>query len=171
MTSQPNRAAQRRARVRDNLWNQAKDYWPQPNSVGWCKLSKITPLALLILEEAVECKGATRVYLDLLTRNFNEGIVERINESEAALLSGFSGASKERGWKKCILLLDKFGFIRIAKVGSDKLGVIFIIDPVEVIKNLHTQGVVSDELWNLFIFKCADSGIPLTKIAITEKDK
>jgi hypothetical protein len=105
----------------------------------------------------------SRVYIDLWCRSFDEGIIENIDEDEAAFSAGYAGTRAKRTWTEHMYRLDKLGFIRIAPHGISQIGHVLILNPLSVIDELRhkPKTKVSDEWWNAYIGRASVIGAVL----------
>jgi hypothetical protein len=115
--------SERLRNVRDEFWPDA-DPWTgaQPIDDGWFKAPRTLPLILgLMRDKALSPKGdPTSVYLELLSRQFGDGIVEIQNQAEHAYAAGYtSERGARRTWEEHMRLLNSLGFIKIKKVGAN----------------------------------------------------
>jgi hypothetical protein len=92
-------------------------------------------------------KDPSRVYLALLARHVDSGIVEIVNEAELAYESGYTGQRAVRTWQERMQLLAKLGLIKIQSSGNQKYRYVLLVHPSLVIEKLRKQGDVIDESW------------------------
>src|SRR5437660_6933900 len=80
-------------------------YWPtEPGwdgmGNGWFKSPRTLPLILALLAEKELTMGRdiSRVYLELLARHMDGGVIEMGNEAEHAYAAGYTGSRAVRTW-------------------------------------------------------------------------
>lgn len=148
------RRSQRRDKLRQELWPDADDeMWHGPRKErGWSAVPRTLSAVLAALDDRRVRRelDLTRVYVDVWTRSFDEGLVEVPDEVEAAFLCGFS-KRRVRSWRERIARLAELGFIRVFKVGIHDVGAIGIVHPNIAMTRLKKQGLVDDALWSEYV--------------------
>jgi len=89
---------------------------------GWFRAPRTLPLLFLLLrsKRLSGKKDPSRVYMALLARHVDSGLVEVTNEAELAYESGYTGQRAVRTWQERMLLLQELGLIRIRPSGNQK---------------------------------------------------
>jgi hypothetical protein len=138
----------RREELRDSYWRSAIP-WTGKDAKGWFPAPRTLPLLLLLLrsKRLSGRQDPSRVYLALLARHVDSGIVEIVNEAELAYESGYTGQRAVRTWQERMQLLAKLGLIKIQPSGNQKYRYILLVHPSLVIEKLHKQGGVIDGNW------------------------
>jgi hypothetical protein len=102
-------------------------YWPKKavwngTGSGWFKGPRTLPLILAFLSDKKLTGGrdVSRVYLELMARHMDGGIVEIGNEGDHAFGSGYTGTRAIRTWCERMQLLERLGFIRSKQVGNQR---------------------------------------------------
>ena len=141
-------ATLRREELRNSYWRNAIP-WTGKDAKGWFPAPRTLPLVLLLLrsKRLSGRKDPSRVYLALLARHVDSGIVEVVNEAELAYESGYTGQRAIRTWQERMQLLAKLGLIKIQPSGNQKYRYILLVHPSLVIEKLHKQGDVIDGNW------------------------
>lgn len=155
--------SERRVKLRDKLWPGAeKQIWHRKDNDGYITVPKLLSLVCALLKQIAD-NDPTRVYLDLWCRTFDEGIIENIDEDEAAFSSGYVGTRAKRTWTDHMHQLEKLGFVRIAAHGNSAIGHVLILNPLFVVDGLRRKpkSKVSDEWWNAYIARASVIGAVL----------
>jgi hypothetical protein len=117
-------------------------------------------LALTKDKRIVGEKDCSSVYLELLARDFGQGIVEIRDEDEHAFCAGYSSNRARRTWQERIKLLEREGFIQTVPKGNRSTGYVLIVHPLQAVAGLRRQGKVTDELWRMFQQRLLETGCP-----------
>jgi hypothetical protein len=155
--------AERRVRLRDRIWPGAeKLIWHRLENDGYITIPKLLSLICALLKELAD-NDPTRVYLDLWCRSYDEGIIERIDEHQAAFSSGYVGTRARRTWTEHIHQLEDLGFIKVAPDGNSQIGHVLMLNPLYVVDELRKKGTntkktVSDEWWHAYIARASEIG-------------
>jgi len=141
--------SERLRRVREEFWPDG-DAWTgaAPIDDGWFKAPRTLPLVLaLIRDKRLTPKSdPTSVYLELLSRQFGDGVVEIQNQAEHAYAAGYAtqrGAN--RTWEEHMRLLESLGFIKIKAVGANPFKYVLIVHPATAIHELDEKGLIPKE--------------------------
>jgi hypothetical protein len=62
----------------------------------------------------------TRVYMELLARHVDEGVIQMVTDEEHAFGAGYDGDRGVRSWRERMRLLEDIGVIKIKKIGLKK---------------------------------------------------
>jgi hypothetical protein len=134
-----------------------KQYWPDEQEwdgmgSGWFKSPRTLPLilALLSAKELTAGRDISRVYLELLARHMDGGVIEVGNESEHAYAAGYTGGRAVRTWYERMQLLEDLGFIKSRRIGSQRYKLVLIVDPIAAVTGLRKEGRVPDEWWEAY---------------------
>src|SRR5215472_1674592 len=129
-----------------------QDYWPKEPAwngagVGWFKGPRTLPLILALLSDKklTEGRDVARVYLELLARHMDGGVVEIGNEADHAYAAGYSGTRAVRTWSERMQILEQLGFIKSKRIGNQKYKLVLLVDPLVAIASLQKQGIVSGQ--------------------------
>lgn len=87
------------------------------------------------------------VYLELLARHVDEGVVQMSAPEEHAYAAGFWSTRALRDWRAHMRTLEELGFIKSQAKGHLTFGYVFIIHPTKVLKDLHTRGKLPHGWW------------------------
>lgn len=147
------RSARKRIRFRDTLAPGVGPLvWPQLKEVGWAKVPRTISVLLAVVRlnspKGLDPAGA---YLDLLSRNMGEGLVEITSEVEHAMLSGLSGTNRGvRSWRERLRALSELGFVRLFPAGGPRVDQVVLLHPTSAMTALRDAGKVRDDLWTIF---------------------
>lgn len=76
---------------------------------------------------------ASRVYMDLWSRQYEDGFLEVHDEQEFAASCGYHrGARGVRSWRDAMQALEDLGFIRAKPKGQRKFGYVLLPHPFDV---------------------------------------
>jgi hypothetical protein len=150
--------SERLRKVREEFWPGA-DAWTGVALVddGWFKAPRTLPLILaLIRDKRLTPKGdPTGVYVELLSRQFGDGIVEIQNQAEHAYAAGYTTErGAKRTWEDHIRLLESLGFIKTKAVGANSFKYVLIVHPSTAIHELDKKGLVSKEWMDVYRDRC-----------------
>ena len=152
---------QRREEQRERIWPGSKeDIWRGPAERGYWCAPRVLPLLFHITsdKQLVGTQDCSKVYLDLLSRDFGQGIIEIRDEEEHAFFSGYTTTRARRTWQERIRSLEKAGFIKVAPKGNRSIGFILLLHPYQVIARLRQEGKISDRWWEMLQQQLRDVG-------------
>jgi hypothetical protein len=149
--------AERRAQLKEH-------YWPEDAAwsgagVGWFKGPRTLPLVLVLLSDKTLTAGRdiAGVYLELLSRHFDSGVVEMGNEADHAYAAGYTGSRAVRTWHERMVLLQELGFIKSKHVGNQRYKLVFVVDPLVAIARLRKTGKVPDSWWEAYTLRLMET--------------
>ena len=144
--------SERREKIREEFWP-GEDAWTGGDpEKGWFKAPRTLPLLLGLMRS----KGLTgnadpsSVYLELLSRQFGDGVVEIQNEAEHAYASGYASTRAVRTWQEQMKRLEALGFIKIKGIGKQAFKYILIVHPSQVVKSLLEQNKLPEGWWDAY---------------------
>jgi hypothetical protein len=92
------------------------------------------------------------VYLALLARHWDSGIVEVTNEAELAYESGYTGQRAVHTWRERMRLLGELGLIKVRASGNQKYRYVLLIHPGKVVDDLRKrEDIVSEPWWTAYV--------------------
>lgn len=141
----------RRETLKSEFWS-AESAWTGDKEKGWFRAPRTLPLILTLLSSK-ELSGKydpSRVYLDLLARHRDSGIVEMAPEGDHSYSSGYVGRRGIRTWQERMALLEKLGFIKSKPGGNLRYKYVLLMHPAVVIKRLLDDGKVQQAWWELY---------------------
>jgi hypothetical protein len=144
--------AKRREEIRQEYWPE-EDLWTGEKEVGWFSVPRSLPLVLTLLssKEISEGKDPSFVYLELLSRQRGEGVIEMAHEADHAFAAGYYGSRAVRTWQERISILEKAGFIRAVKVGNQRYRYVAIVHPTAAVQRLRAMGKIPDAWWGAYL--------------------
>lgn len=149
------RAGEKRTELRNALWpNSESIIYNFGKEKGYCSIPRTLPLIMTLINELTDKKkgDASRVYLELWSRAFEEGIVTITDEESHAFSSGYTEQGRGlRSWRERLDILKNLGFIDIKPVGLRKNGHILLHHPHDVVDKLHDEKKISEAWWNMYI--------------------
>jgi hypothetical protein len=157
--------AAKREQLRDSFWPNASTLvWNRKSEKGFCTVPRTLPLLLSLIKDLTKKLDASRVYLDLWCRVFDEGLIEVRDEEAHAYASGYGSPKRNiRTWQERIKTLEEFGFIKTKPSGSKKYGYILLIHPHRVVEDLKAKNQISDKWWGAYVQRATEVGFPLEK--------
>ena len=60
----------------------------------------------------------TRVYLELLARHIDEGVIRMSTEEDHAYAAGYEGPRGVRSWRERMKLLESNGFVKVKTIAG-----------------------------------------------------
>ena len=150
--SEKSGVAARREEIREQYWPD-EDLWTGEKEVGWFPAPRTLPLVLGLLssKEISGKKDPSSVYLDLMSRQRGEGVIEMGHEADHAFASGYEGRRAVRTWQERMRILEENGFIRTAEVGNQRYKYVAIIHPTTAVQRLRDDKKVPVRWWNAYV--------------------
>lgn len=149
--------AERRAQHKARYWKQ-EESWNGTGS-GWFKAPRTLPLILALLSQKQLTGGrdVARVYLELLARHLDGGVIEIGNEADHAYAAGYTGTRAIRTWHERMQLLEKLGFIKTRRVGNQRYKLVLLADPLNAIADLYKHGRVPEAWWETYTLRLLET--------------
>jgi hypothetical protein len=146
-----NGATQRREKIRKEFWPDA-DAWTGEKDTGWFRAPRTLPLILTLLasKEFSERYDPTTVYLELMARHIDSGIIEMVSEEDHAFAAGYSGSRAVRSWRERMKILEDNGFIKVQQTGNQRYKYVLLVHPTVAIQRLRNEGKIPDHWWNTY---------------------
>jgi hypothetical protein len=150
--SEKSGVAARREEIRNQYWPD-EDLWTGEKEVGWFPAPRTLPLILSLLssKEISTKKDPSSVYLDLISRQRGEGVIEMGHEAEHAFASGYEGRRAVRTWQERMKILEENGLIRTAEVGNQRYKYVAIVHPTTAVQRLRDDKRVPNKWWNAYV--------------------
>jgi hypothetical protein len=143
--------AEKRERIRNEFFDD-EEAWTGEREKGWFKAPRTLPLILELLSSK-ELSGnydPTGVYLELLSRHIDGGVVEMTDEAVHAYGAGYFGSRAIRSWHERMKTLERNGFIITKRIGNQRYKFVLIVHPTVALQRLRDKGKVDDILWDAF---------------------
>jgi len=144
--------AARREELRKQYWPD-EDLWTGEKEVGWFPAPRTLPLILgLLSSKAVsQKKDPSSVYLDLISRQRGEGVIEMGHEADHAFAAGYEGRRAVRTWQERMKILEDNGFIKTVEVGNQRFRYVAIVHPTTAVQRLRDSRKIPDRWWNAYV--------------------
>ena len=148
---------ERRAQLKRRYW--LKDSAWDGMANGWFKAPRTLPLILALLSDKrlTDGRDVSRVFLELMSRHMDGGVIEIGNEGDHAYASGYSGTRAVRTWHERMQLLEKLGLIKSKQVGNQRYRLVLLVDPFVAVANLRKRDQVSDEWWEAYCLRLMET--------------
>ena len=150
--SEKSGVAARREEIRTQYWPN-EDLWTGEKEVGWFPAPRTLPLILGLLssKEISAKKDPSSVYLDLISRQRGEGVIEMGHESDHAFAAGYEGSRAVRTWQERMKILEENGFIKTVEVGNQRYRYVAIVHPTTAVQRLRDNKKVPNKWWNAYL--------------------
>lgn len=125
--------------LKEKLWPDTieGELWHRKVNDGYFTLPRTMPLVMSIIDDLTKGTPASKVYLELWSRAYDEMYVSLSKASEMAYHSGFTGQRATRAWGQRIKMLHDLGFIGLKEGSAGPLSHALIYNPHVVIERLH----------------------------------
>lgn len=141
----------RREKLREELWPN-EEAWTGESEKGWFMAPRTIPLIMTLLRDK-KLSGnfdPSSVYLELLARHIDGGIIEMADQEQHAYAAGFTGSRAVRSWQERMKILEKAGFIKTKVVGNKTYGIVLLVHPTIAVQNLRDQEIMDEAWWNAY---------------------
>lgn len=159
----PTKSDQFRTKLREEMfgpeaWDRA---WQGPDERGFACVPRVLPILLKLAHDSKvtgnrDCRS---VYVELLSQNWGQAIVEVRDEQAHALRSGYASKRGVRTWQERIEQLESQGFIEVQPKSVRRIGYILLRHPNLVILHLRKEGKVRDSIWRAYMETCREFGL------------
>lgn len=135
------------------------EHWPdeiawtgEKPEKGWFRAPRTLSMvcALLGTKKVSGTKNPTSVYLELLSRHRDTGVIEMVSEGEHSYAAGYMTSRGIRTWQEHMKLLEDLDFIKFKSAGNQKYKFVLLIHPSIVVKRLHDRGLVDSKWWDMY---------------------
>jgi hypothetical protein len=159
--SEKSGVAARREELRKQYWPD-EDLWTGENEKGWFPAPRTLPLILGLLssKQISHKKNPSSVYLDLISRQRGEGVIEMAHEADHAFAAGYEGKRAVRTWQERMRILEDNGFIRAVEVGNQRYRYVAIVHPTTAVQHLRDNKTIPDKWWNAYIARKVETREP-----------
>ncbi len=144
--------------------------WPDAATViydkrmesGFCTVPRTLAIVATMIKQLSK-SDPSRVYIDLWTRQRDDGYVEAVDFEELAACAGLSGTRAVKSWKEKVDELQELGFIRLKEKGNQRYAFILLLHPHDVLQQIHyaRPEAISPALWSYFENRIQDIGATL----------
>lgn len=144
---------ERRERTKLEFWPNDIAWTGDRPEMGWFRAPRTLSLILMLLSSKKVKDGKAdlgTVYLELLTRHRDSGVVEMSTEADHSYAAGYPGSRGIRTWHERMQMLEKLGFIKTKKVGNQMYKTVMLVHPVLAVTKLHDDGKVDGNWWNTY---------------------
>jgi len=144
-------AADRREQLRKEYWP-AEPAWPGSKTKGWYPSPRTLPLTLGLLasKELSGNQDPSRVYVELLSRHMDGGLIEMTHEDDHAYAAGYWGPRALRTWTERMEILEKGGFIKTKAKGNRRYGYVLLVHPAVAVQKLKDQNRLPEGWWDAY---------------------
>jgi hypothetical protein len=142
----------RREEIKTELWPKDIAWTGEKPETGWFRAPRTLPLILMLLSEK-RISGKTDlsgVYLELLARHRDSGIVEMASPGEHSYGAGYSGTRGVRTWQERMKILEELGFIKSKQSGNQQYKYVLLIHPTIAVQKLYEAGKVPIAWWETY---------------------
>lgn len=147
-----NASQERRQKIKVEFWPDDIAWTGEHPEKGWFRAVRTLPLILLLLSSK-KISGKSDlggVYLELLARHRDTGIVEMGTEADHSYAAGYPGSRGIRTWQERMKLLEQLGFIKSMKSGNQTYKSVMLVHPAIAVKRLYDEGKVEQTWWNTY---------------------
>jgi hypothetical protein len=142
----------RREEIKTELWPNEIAWTGDKPETGWFRAPRTLPLILMLLsDKGISGKSdLSGVYLELLARHRDSGIVEMMSPGEHSYGAGYSGARGIRTWQERMKILEELGFIKTKESGNQQYKYVLLVHPTIAVQRLHDKGLVPKKWWETY---------------------
>jgi hypothetical protein len=141
-----------REEIKAEFWDHDIAWTGDKPATGWFRAPRTLPLILTLLaDKKISGKSdLTGVYLELLARHRDSGIVEMVSPGEHSYAAGYKGPRAVRTWQERMKLLEELGFIKARPSGNQQYKYVLLVHPTIAVKGLLDAGKVSQSWWDTY---------------------
>ena len=153
----------KRSQLRESLWPGCEPkLWHRSKEDGWSTIPRTIPLVLILIDLLKPGVDASRVYLELWCRQFDDSFVPIDDEEGLAYACGYMAPGRNiRSLRERLDLLSKLGLIEIKPNGSKKYGYALLLNPHQVAKKIRDENTgpeIQDKWWGAFVKRVIEIG-------------
>ena len=156
---------ERRIALRDSLWKGANGrVWSRTEEDGFSTIPRTLPLIGTLIRLLTKDLDASRAYIDLWGRVYDEGFVDVLDEEEFAASCGYATSGRNvRTWRERIEALVALGLVEVRPKGTRKFGYLLLVHPHDAVQRLRKtrKNEIPDWWWSLFSKRVAEIGATL----------
>ena len=141
-----------REEIKAEFWADEIAWTGEKPATGWFRAPRTLPLILTLLaDKKISGKSdLTGVYLELLARHRDSGIVEMVSPGEHSYAAGYKGPRAVRTWQERMKLLEELGFIKARASGNQQYKYVLLVHPTIAVKGLLDADKVSQSWWDTY---------------------
>jgi hypothetical protein len=163
VTKPPNKAAARRLQLRESLWPGIEtQLWHRTKEDGWSTIPRTLPLIMTLIDLLKPGRDASRVYLELWCRQFDDSFVQIDDDEALAYSCGYLTPTRNvRSLRERLDLLEVLGFIETKPSGSRKYGYVLLLHPHKIAKRIrerHSNPEIRDKWWGAWTKRALEVG-------------
>ena len=149
----------RRLAARQEFWPN-EIAWTGDNEKGWFRAPRTLPLLLALIASKTVSGSAdpTRVYLELLARHVDEGVVLMAADEDHAFAAGYTGERGVRSWRERMKVLERAGVIRTRGMGARRYAYVLLVHPSVFVAKLRELKKVDEEWFEAYRHRQLDTG-------------
>lgn len=142
MAARSKRIGAKTTALRQKLWPDLSvdELWYRKKFDGFTSIPRTMPIIMNIIDDLTKTKPASKTYLTLWGKAYDEMYVGLKDAEDLAYQSGFTGQRAVRTWKERMLSLADLGFIRVASGGRGNLSHAVILNPHFAVRRLYKAG-------------------------------
>ena len=154
-------AEKRREELRKDFFPD-EEFWTDSKEKGWFSATRTLSLVLGLMDSKALSgnRAPSKVYVELLTRHVDSGIIEMKSEEEHAYAAGYTGNRAVRSWRERMRLLKELGFIKTKEGGGRVFHYVLLVHPTVAVKQLFNKNKVSDAWWTTYRGRQGETGEP-----------
>jgi hypothetical protein len=137
-------AQTRREDIRAEFWPNEIPWTGEKPETGWFRAPRTLPLVLMLLSDKklIGAADLGGVYLELLARHRDAGVVEMVSPGEHSYAAGYTSRRSVRSWQERMKALEQLGFIKSRSGGNQQYKYVLLVHPTVVVQNLYDQNKV-----------------------------
>jgi hypothetical protein len=145
------KATENREKIRAEFWPKVIA-WTGDEEKGWFRAPRTLPLVLMLLRSKKVSGNAdpTGVYLELLARHRDSGVVDMHNEGDHSYTAGYAGPRGTRTWQERMKMLEQLGFIKSSASGNQQYRYVVLVHPSVAVQRLRDAGQIDDIWWGTY---------------------
>lgn len=142
----------RREEIKAELWPKEIAWTGEKPETGWFRAPRTLPLVLMLLsDKKISGKSdLSGVYLELLARHRDSGIVEMVSPGEHSYGAGYPGARGIRTWQERMKILEDLGFIKSKQSGNQQYKYVLLVHPTVAVQRLYDAKKVPQSWWETY---------------------
>lgn len=142
----------RREEIKSELWPTDIAWTGEKPEKGWFRAPRTLPLVMTLLSDKSisGTSDLSGVYLELLARHRDSGIVEMASPGEHSYAAGYSGPRGIRTWQERMKKLEALGFIKSRPSGNQQYKYVLLVHPTVAVQRLYEAKRVPKVWWDTY---------------------